>query len=149
MRRLALCLSLAVASAAAFAQTLSSPSRSVYKCSANGKTSYSDAPCLGAQRLDIEPTRGVGGREGHDVQRERQREMIAEAIRPLTGMNAQQLDRQGRRMKLAPGAQRECRAVDAKMPEAERSEAKAAGERREALKVILFNLRLRQRELRC
>lgn len=149
MKRLALILSFAVASAASFAQTLSPPSRSVYKCSVNGRTSYSDAPCLGAQRLDIEPTRGVGGREGRDVQRERHREMIAEAVRPLTRMNAQQLDLQGRRMKLAPDAQRECRSLDAQMPEAERGEAMAAGERREALKVVLFNLRQRQRELRC
>jgi hypothetical protein len=149
MRRIAVGLSFAAASAASFAQTLSPPSRSVYKCSANGKTTYSDAPCLGAQRLDIEPTRGVGGREGRDVQRERHREMMAEAIRPLTGMNAKQLDLHGRRMKLTPEAQRECRALDAQTPATEQDEAQAAGERREIVKVNLFNLRQRQRELRC
>ena len=36
------------------------PSRSVYKCNGNGIPIYSDAPCLGAERLEIEPTRGVG-----------------------------------------------------------------------------------------
>jgi len=149
MRRIAICISFAAVSAASCAQTLSPPSRSVYKCSANGKITYSDAPCLGAQRLDIEPTRGVGGREGRDVQRERQREMIAEAIRPLTGMNAKQLDLHGRRMKLTPEAQRECHALDAQTPATEREEAQAAGERREILKVNLLNLRQRQRELRC
>lgn len=149
MRRIVICLPFAAVSAASFAQTLSPPLRSVYKCSAHGKTSYSDAPCLGAQRLDIEPTRGVGGREGRDVQRERHREMVAEAFRPLTGMNAKQLDLHSRRMKLSPAAQRECRALDAQTPEAERHEAEAAGERRETLKVNLFNLRQRQRELRC
>ena len=148
-RRIAIGLSFAAISAASCAQTLSPPSRSVYKCSANGKTTYSDAPCLGAQRLDIEPTRGVGGREGRDVQRERHREMMAEALRPLTGMNAKQLDLHGHRMKLTPEAQRECRVLDAQTPATERDEAQAAGERREILKVNLFNLRQRQRELRC
>ena len=91
-----------------FAETLPAPSRSVYKCSGNGVTSYSDAPCLGAKRLEIEPTRGVGKKEGYDIQRERYREMFAEAVRPLTGMDAKQLDIQGRRMKLSAQAQREC-----------------------------------------
>lgn len=149
MRRIAIGLSCAAVSAASCAQTLSPPSRSVYKCSLNGRTTYSDAPCLGAQRLDIEPTRGVGNREGRDVQRERHREMFAEALRPLTGMNAQQLDLHGRRMKLSPEAQRECRALDAQMPATERDEAQARGEMQQILKVNLFNLRQRQRELHC
>lgn len=149
MRRMAIGLSFAAVSAASCPQTLSLPSRSVYKCSANGKTTYSDAPCLGAQRLDIEPTRGVGGREGHDVQRERHREMFAEALRPLTGMNAKQLDLHGRRMKLSPAAKHECRSLDAQTPATERDEAQATGQRRELLKVNLLNLRQRQRELRC
>lgn len=149
IRRMAIGLSFAAVSAASCAQTLSPPSRSVYKCSANGKTTYSDAPCLGAQRLDIEPTRGVGGKEGRDVQRERHREMFAEALRPLTGMNAKQFDLHGRRMKLSPAAQRECGALDAQTPATEREEAQATGQRREILKVNLLNLRQRQRELRC
>lgn len=149
IRRIAIGLSFAAVSAASCAQTLSLPSRSVYKCSANGKTTYSDAPCLGGQRLDIEPTRGVGGREGRDVQQERHREMFAEALRPLTGMNAKQLDLHGRRMKLSPEAQHECRVLDAQTPPTERDEAQATGQRREILKVNLLNLRQRQRELRC
>jgi hypothetical protein len=75
--------------------------------------------------------------------------MFAEALRPLTGMNAKQLDLHGRRMKLSPEAQRECRALDAQTPATERDEAQAAGERREILKVNLFNIRQRQRELHC
>lgn len=131
------------------AQTLLAPSRSVYKCSTNGVTSYSDAPCLGAERLEIEPTRGVGRKEGRDVHQERHREMIAEAVRPLTGLNAQQLDVQGRRMKLSPDSQRECRVLDAQIPNAEREEGRAAGERLTLIKASLFTLRQRQRELRC
>jgi hypothetical protein len=75
--------------------------------------------------------------------------MFAEAIRPLTGMDAKQLEIQGRRMRLSAEAQRECRALDAQIPEAEREEGRAAGDRRELIKVNLFTLRQRQRGLRC
>lgn len=57
------------------AQSLQPPSRTVFKCNQGGKTVYSDAPCLGAQRIEVEPTRGVSklsGKEriGNDVQQE-------------------------------------------------------------------------------
>jgi hypothetical protein len=142
-------LLLAAASTVSLAQTLHAPTRSVYKCTEHGRTSYSDAPCLGAERLHIEPSRGVGKAVGPDVQRERHREMLAEAVRPLTGMDAQQLDIHGRRMKLSVEAQRECRSLDALIPKEEGSERRADGEQRHALKASLFNLRLRQRNLRC
>lgn len=112
-------------------------------------TTYSDAPCLGAERLEIEPTRGVGKTTGRDVQREQHQEMIAEAIRPLTGMDAKQLEVQGRRMKLSAKAQSECRGSDAQISEAEREEGRAAGERRDLIKVTLLALRQHQRSLRC
>jgi hypothetical protein len=149
MRLIVTSLLLAAASAVSSAQTLSAPSRSVYKCSVNGRTTYSDAPCLGAERLEIEPTRGVGRTAGRDVQRERHQEMFAEAIRPLTGLDAKQLEVQGRRMRLSAEAQRECRALDVQIPEAERDEGRAAGELRELKKVNVFTLRQRQRSLRC
>lgn len=72
---------------------------------------------LGAEKLEVEPTRGVNrttGKErtGKDVQRELQRETMAEPIRPLTGLDAEQLENAGRRMKLSADVQRECRALD-------------------------------------
>ena len=146
---IATCILFTVATTGSSAQTLLAPSRSVYKCSANGVTSYSDAPCLGAERLEIEPTRGVGRKEGRDVQQERHREMFAEAVRPLTGLDAKQLDVQGGRMKLPPDIQRECRALDAQIPSAERDEGRATGERRNVIEASLFSLRQRQRDLRC
>jgi hypothetical protein len=148
-RLMAAAVLLGLTSVFAFAQTLSAPSRSVYKCSINGSTSYSDAPCMGAERLEIEPTRGVGKTSGRDVQHERHREMVAEAIRPLTGRDAKQLDIQGRRMKLPVEAQRECRSLDVRIPFAERDERRATPEQRDMVKVSLFNLRQRQRSLRC
>lgn len=140
---------LVMANSVSVAQVLHAPSRSVYKCTLNGKTNYSDAPCLGAERLDIEPSRGIGKTAGPDVQRERHREMFAEAVRPLTGMDAKQMDLQGRRMKLPVEAQRECRLLDAQVPATERDERRADGKQRDAVKKSLFTLRLRQRDLRC
>ena len=80
----------------AFAQsTLPPTSRTVYKCNEKGKTVYSDAPCLGATKVDVEPTRGFNkdtGREiiGTDVRREQHRELMADAFKPLTGLTAEQ-----------------------------------------------------------
>jgi len=88
MQLISSCLILLAVSVTCPAQTLHVPSRSIYKCDSNGAMTYSDAPCLGASRLEIEPTRGVGKTAGYDVQREQQREMIAESIRPLTGLDA-------------------------------------------------------------
>jgi hypothetical protein len=69
MRRIVTSLMLlaTAASAVSFAQTLPTPSRTVFKCNVNGKTTYSDSPCLGAERLEIEPSRGVGKTAGPDV----------------------------------------------------------------------------------
>jgi hypothetical protein len=93
----------------AWSQNLPPPSPTVYKCELNGRIEYSDNPCLGAARLEIEPTRGLNKstgreREGRDVRGERRREAFAEAIRPPTGKDAKQLDALSQRMKLTPNA---------------------------------------------
>jgi hypothetical protein len=64
-------------------------------------------------------------------------------------MDGKQLDVQGRRMKLLAEAQRECRALDTQIPEAERAEARTSGEQRDQAKMSLLTLRQRQRDLRC
>jgi hypothetical protein len=33
------------------------PTRTAFKCVVAGKVTYSDAPCEGAQRVDLQPTR--------------------------------------------------------------------------------------------
>lgn len=58
---------------------------------------YSDSPCVGAQKVDVTPTHGMNkstGCEwmGSDVRREVFREQLSDAVRPITGMNAQQLE---------------------------------------------------------
>lgn len=123
---------------AAAAQSLPPPSRTVYQCIESGRVQYSDAPCLGARKIEVEPTRGLNkssGQEriGADVRREHFREGLADALRPLTGMDAKQLDRAGRRMKLSPDAQALCRRLDRDLPlaeQAERGAPDAAGRQR-------------------
>jgi hypothetical protein len=146
--------SLAFASTQAYSQKLPPTSRSVFKCEVAGKVVYSDAPCLGAQKIDVEPTRGLSktsGREqvGNDVRREQNREMFAEAVRPLTGMDAKQLDVQGRRMKLTADVQRECRRLDAEIPVAEKQERLVKQQALADVQAQLFRMRRSFREQGC
>jgi len=105
---------------------LPASSRTVFRCEEGGKIVYSDSPCLGAKAINVEPTRGVSklsGRErvGNDVQREVLQEHVAEALRPLSGMNPKQFEVYGRRLKLTPEAQGECRHLDRQIPSLERA----------------------------
>jgi len=136
------------------AQSLPAPSRTVFRCEEGGKVVYSDSPCLGAKAINVAPTRGVSklsGRErvGNDVQREVFQEQMAEAIRPLSGMNPKQYEVFGRRLKLAPEVQRECRHLDGQIPSLERAEAQASGPEFVTIQRRLFGLRSRFRELGC
>lgn len=140
---------------ATVAQTLPPPSRTVYRCEVGGKVSYSDAPCLGAKKLEVEPTRGMNkstgkALQGRDVRNEHVREGFAEMVRPITGMDARQLDKAGRRQRLSPEAQRQCRVLDQQLPAIEATEraAKSAPEVAAAQQRLL-DLRVSYRKLRC
>lgn len=139
---------------AAIGQTLPATTRTVYKCEIEGKVHYSDSPCLGAMKVDVEPTRGLNrstGKElqGRDVRREHFREGIAEMVKPVTGLNAKQLDQAGRRQKLSPDAQRQCRALDRQLPAAQTEVAAKTDPERAAAQKHLFDLRVAYRSLRC
>ena len=155
MRPTGLALLLAFVTSLSIAQSLPPPSRTVFKCEDGKKTYYSDSPCLGAKKLDVTPTRGMNkstGREliGSDVEREQRREQIAEGIKPLTGMNAQQMDQFGRRMQLSSEAQQACRRLDQALPVAEQSERAAQGTSElPAAQLRLLRLRQQFRDLRC
>lgn len=134
--------------------TLPAPSRDVYKCNHNGKVVYSDEPCLGAERLAIEPTRGLDkstGRElsGADVQRERRRESMADAIRPITGIDAKQFETATRRHQLTAEAKAECRALDREIASFEKSERAGSAANPASVQGVLLALRRRHRELGC
>lgn len=147
-------LTISTFATASTAQNLLPPSRTVFKCEVAGKITYSDAPCLGAKKLEVEPTRGVSKlsgteRIGRDVHQERYREIMADALKPLTGMDAKQLDTQRRRMKLSPDDQRECQSLDARVEAAERNEQVASSEALKGVQLDLYRLRMRYRELGC
>lgn len=137
-----------------FAQSLPAPSRTVYKCEVGGKVTYSDSPCLGATRIDVEPTRGVSKlsgsqRVGADVRREQHREVIANALKPLTGMDPKQYEVHARRSALTPDARRECQGLDARMPVAEKSEGLSSGAELVEIQRDLYRMRKRSRDLGC
>ena len=138
----------------ATAQTLPAPSRTVYKCEVNGKVVYSDEPCLGAKKVDVEPTRGLDkssgrSRVGNDVQRERQREAMASALQPITGMDSKQFDRTGRRNQLPVESQRACKQLDQEIPSLEVQEAAMVGPDKQRIQESLLRARSKFRELRC
>ena len=136
------------------AQKLPPTSRTVFKCVEGGKTFYSDAPCLGAERLNVEPTRGLNkstGREvvGSDVRREHTREAVADAIKPLTGMTAKQLDTSGRRLRLSTGDQQECKFLDSDIPKLEAEEKVADQQTKSQIQTRLHSSRQKFRSLGC
>ena len=138
----------------ASAQSLPAPTRTVYKCEVNGKVAYSDEPCLGAKKVDVEPTRGLDkssgrSRVGNDVQRERQREAMASALQPITGMDSKQFDRAGRRNQLPVEAQRACKQLDKEIPSLEAQEAATVGTDKQRTQQSLLRARSKFRELRC
>lgn len=155
MRFTLIALPLALATSLAIADGLPPPSRTVFKCEDGKRTYYSDSPCLGAQKLDVTPTRGMNkstGRElvGTDVAHEQRREQLADGIKPLTGMNPQQLDQFGRRMQLSGEAQQACRKLDQALPMAEQAERAAQGTSElQATQLRLLRLRQQFRDLRC
>ncbi|MDH4481480.1 MAG: hypothetical protein QE279_02090 [Rhodoferax sp.] len=153
-KSLSLVIALGFANCGAFAQHLPPPSRTVFKCETEDKTFYSDSPCLGAKKVDVEPTRGLNktsGTEsaGKDVSREIQREQFAGAVSPITGLNAKQFEVASRRQKLSSDAQRRCQSLEEAIPQQERQEALAPSSARDQMRSDLLNLRTEYRRLKC
>lgn len=133
---------------------LPAPSRTIYKCEADGKIAYTDAPCLGAQRLDVTPTRGVNKlsgqtRTGADVAREHRQEGMARAFKPLTGMNEQQFATETRRYRLDVRSRRECRTLEAAILDNEHRERSGTRDTMDALQHEILELRQRYHKLGC
>jgi hypothetical protein len=109
---------------------------------------------LGAQVIDVEPTRGLNKSSGRvqigaDVQHEQHREMIAEDLRPLSGMDAKQLAVQGRRNKLSLEDQMECRVLDRDMSATQQDEKNATQSDLKEVQMKLYRLRKRFQVLGC
>lgn len=144
-----------VNNAAAQSTPLPQASRTVYKCVVAGKTAYTDDPCVGAQRVNVEPTRGMdksSGKEltGADVRRERQHEAFAEAVKPITGKTAAQLEVQRKRVYFSAEAKTECQNLDAGIAQNEAQERGSTSvEAKTKVQHDLFTLRKRHREIKC
>ena len=136
------------------AQSLPPQSRTVFKCTVNKKVVYTDEPCVGAEKVNVEPTRGMNkssGREltGTDVARERRNEQFAEAVKPITGMSSKQFETAKLRTKLSPEAKSECANLDRGIEGLESQDRQAEGENKANIQRSLFASRKRYRELRC
>jgi hypothetical protein len=147
-------LALPVLGASSVAQTLPPPSRTVYRCEQDGKVVYSDAPCLGAKRVDLAPTRGLDATSGRpqagaDVRREKHDELMSDALRPLLNESPEQRSTRHKRFKLSAAAKSECEALDAQIPELERRERSPRSESLSQVQQVLLASRSRFRELRC
>ena len=147
-------LLVAVTVAEAQGTTLPKPSRTVYKCAVAGKVVYTDDPCVGAQLVNVEPTRGLNkstGREltGADVRREKQNEVFAEALKPITGKTPKQMEVQRNRVFISAQAQAECANLDSEIARNEAHEKAVSIALRAPVQHELFVLRARHRELRC
>jgi hypothetical protein len=133
---------------------LPAPNRTIYKCQVKGTISYSDEPCIGAQRLDAVPTRGVdrlsgSAVTGKDVRNEIHTEQFAHAIRPLTGMNAAQFSSAARRHGLDAAAQRECSQLEPTILKLEQAERHASAAMIGRIQQDLFVLRKQYQKLGC
>lgn len=149
-----LCVLGLMASAVSLAQTLPPPSRTVFKCEVAGRVVYSDAPCLGAKRVNVEPTQGLNKlsgteRIGTDVQRERLNKQIAEAYKPIFGETAEQRAKRHRRARLSPEVRKKCAQLDTEVAIGERDEAMAKGKALFSVQGRLLRLRTEYQTLKC
>ena len=96
-----------------------------YKCTINGKTSYSDAPCADAKVVDTTPTDGLNSMSGKKVwtpeaQRKHFEKGFDEAIKPMTGKSHEEMNVMRRRLKHEPAAKKRCYELDDEIPALER-----------------------------
>ena len=136
------------------AQKIPLPSRTVFKCEGKGKVVYSDSPCLGAKRVNIQPTRGLNkgtGTEkiGTDVRQERQNEQMAEAWRPLFAESPVERAKRHHRASLKPESHVQCGRLDQEISAAEQEELRSTKTNLPSVQIHLFRLRQQYRNLHC
>ena len=126
----------------------------VYRCETAGKVSYSDAPCVGAKEIAATPTQGMDkmtgtSRKGADVRRDEQNAVMADALKPLTGMNADQYRVYKHRLKLSPRDKAECARLDTNLPELKQRTATALSSEKALADVELYKARKQFNDLNC
>jgi len=128
----------------------------VYRCEVNGKISYSDDPCIGAQRVDVTPTRGLDklsgkSRKGADVRAEELNKHAADVFRPILGETPEQRATRLRRAHnhLTPGETAECYLLDTRMTSLEQQEKSSSGAELQRIQQALLKQRQQHRKLKC
>ena len=126
----------------------------VYRCETAGKVSYSDAPCVGAKEIDTTPTQGMdkmtgASRKGADVQRAEHNALMADALKPLTGMTPEQYRVHKHRFKLSPRDKAECTRLDTELPELKQRAAIAPASDKALAEVELYKARKQFNDLNC
>jgi len=138
------------------AQTIKSPAnnRIVFKCTVDGTVVYSDNPCLGAQVLNVQPTRGLNkstGKEvtGRDVMLEKNHEAFVNAVELLTGMDLNQFDEAKRRIYMTGKQKTECVQLDNDIVSAQSHEKVASKDALPGIQSNLVNMRTKYRGSGC
>ena len=128
----------------------------VYRCEADGKINYSDAPCLGAKRIDVTPTQGMDklsgtSRKGADVRRDEHQRAMSNALRPLLGETPEQYKTRHRRAAnhLTQNEQAKCNTLDRRLQNLEEAERNATGQQLEDAQKQLLQDRKQYRSLKC
>jgi len=126
----------------------------VYRCETAGKVSYSDEPCVGAKEIDATPTQGMdkmtgASRKGADVRRDEHNAVMADALKPLTGMSADQYRVYKHRFKLSPKDKAECARLDTHLPELKQRAATALSSEKTRADVELYKARKQFNDLSC
>lgn len=126
----------------------------VYRCETAGKVGYSDVPCVGAKEIDATPTRGMdkmtgASRKGTDVRREEHSAVMADALKPLTGMTPDQYRVYKLRFKLSPGDKAECARLDVNLPKLGQRAATAHSSEQALADVDLYKARKLFNDLNC
>jgi len=116
--------------------------------------SYSDSPCVGAKEIDATPTQGMdkmtgASRKGADVRRDEHNALMADALKPLTGMSTEQYRVHKHRFKLSPKDKAECSRLDTALPKLKQHAATAPSSERALADVELYKARKYFNDLNC
>ncbi len=126
----------------------------IYRCETAGRVSYSDAPCVGAKEIDATPTQGMdamtgASRKGADVRRDEHNALMANALKPLTGMTVDQYRVHKHRFKLSPSNKAECARLDNSLPRLKQDAATAPASGKAMAEVELYKARKWFNDLNC
>ena len=100
----------AMATIALCSQTEAGP---VYKCTVNGKTAYSDAPCVGAKEVDIQPTEGMNKWTGSE--RKSPDQVQRDMTKARRDLPSGHFESRAKYSHLRPSDQRECHITESEI----------------------------------